>query len=83
LLSVVNLIDVFLVVWRCWIVIVKNPLSPITSNNVVVVENPGRKSTLFFFRAVLPARGRHPPLAYPTETRDKRDAAFRLSSSTR
>lgn len=43
LLSVVNLIDVFLVVVAMlMIVIVKNPLNPFTSNNVVVVENPGQ-----------------------------------------
>lgn len=42
ILSVVNLIDVFLVVVAMlMIVIVKNPLNPFSNNNVVVVENPG------------------------------------------
>jgi hypothetical protein len=42
ILSVVNLIDVFLVVVAMlMIVIVKNPLNPFSNRNVVVVENPG------------------------------------------
>lgn len=42
ILSVVNLIDLFLVVIAVLMVaIVSNPLNPYTSNNVVVVENPG------------------------------------------
>lgn len=42
ILSVVNLIDVFLVVVAMlMIIIVKNPLNPFSSKNVVVVENPG------------------------------------------
>jgi hypothetical protein len=42
ILSVVNLIDLFLVVIGIlMIVIVKNPLSPFSADNVVVVENPG------------------------------------------
>ncbi len=42
ILSVVNLIDVFLVVVAMlMIVIVKNPLNPFSNKNVVVVENPG------------------------------------------
>ncbi|AHB48065.1 hypothetical protein W911_06185 [Hyphomicrobium nitrativorans NL23] len=42
LLSVVNLIDVFLVVIAIlMIVIVQNPLNPFANKNVVVVENPG------------------------------------------
>lgn len=42
LLSVVNLIDVFLVVIAIlMIVIVQNPLNPFASRNVLVVENPG------------------------------------------
>lgn len=42
ILSVVNLIDVFLVVVAMlMIIIVKNPLNPFSSRNVVVVENPG------------------------------------------
>lgn len=43
ILSVVNLIDLFLVVSVILlIIIVKNPLNPFTSENVVVVENPGQ-----------------------------------------
>lgn len=43
LLSVVNLIDVFLVVIAMlMIVIVRNPLNPFAAENAVVVENPGR-----------------------------------------
>lgn len=43
LLSVVNLIDVFLVVLAMlMIIIVQNPLNPFSSNDVVVVENPGK-----------------------------------------
>ncbi|MPZ39810.1 MAG: DUF2149 domain-containing protein [Rhizobiales bacterium] len=42
ILSVVNLIDVFLVVVAMlMIIIVKNPLNPFGNKNVVVVENPG------------------------------------------
>lgn len=42
LLSVVNLIDVFLVVIGIlMIVIVQNPLNPYTQNDVVVIESPG------------------------------------------
>jgi hypothetical protein len=42
ILSVVNLIDVFLVVVAMlMIVIVQNPLNPFAGKNVVVVENPG------------------------------------------
>lgn len=42
LLSVVNLIDLFLVVIAVlMIVIVRNPLNPFTQNKVTVVENPG------------------------------------------
>ncbi|ARQ01007.1 DUF2149 domain-containing protein [Pseudorhodoplanes sinuspersici] len=42
ILSVVNLIDIFLVVIAIlMIIIVKNPLNPFSSKNVVVVENPG------------------------------------------
>lgn len=42
LLSVVNLIDLLLVVIGILlIVIVQNPLNPFSQNNVVVVENPG------------------------------------------
>lgn len=42
LLSVVNLIDLFLVVITVlMIVIVRNPLNPFSQNKVTVVENPG------------------------------------------
>lgn len=42
ILSVVNLIDVFLIIMAIlMIVIVKNPLNPFSTKNVVVVENPG------------------------------------------
>lgn len=42
ILSVVNLIDLFLVVIGIMmIVIVTNPLNPISSERVTVVENPG------------------------------------------
>jgi hypothetical protein len=43
LLSVVNLIDVFLVVVAMlMIIIVQNPLNPFASRDVVLVENPGK-----------------------------------------
>ncbi|HWK55221.1 MAG TPA: DUF2149 domain-containing protein [Hyphomicrobiales bacterium] len=43
ILSVVNLIDVFLVVIAVLlIVIVDNPLNPFQSDDVVVVRNPGK-----------------------------------------
>ncbi len=43
ILSVVNLIDLFLVVIGVlMIVIVRNPLNPFASDSVVVVENPGK-----------------------------------------
>jgi hypothetical protein len=42
ILSLVNLIDLFLVVIGILlIVIVRNPLNPFAGNNVVVIENPG------------------------------------------
>lgn len=42
ILSVVNLIDLFLVVIGIlMIVIVRNPLNPFAQANVIVVENPG------------------------------------------
>jgi hypothetical protein len=45
LLSVVNLIDLFLVVIGILlIVIVQNPINPFRQDNVVVVENPGEAS---------------------------------------
>jgi hypothetical protein len=43
ILSVVNLVDLFLVVIGIlMIVIVRNPLNPFTAERVVVVENPGQ-----------------------------------------
>lgn len=43
MLSVVNMIDLFLVVIGIlMIVIAKNPLNPFTDNHVIVVENPGQ-----------------------------------------
>ncbi len=43
ILSVVNLIDIFLVVIAILIIIiVTNPLNPFSSNDVVVVEKPGQ-----------------------------------------
>lgn len=42
MLSVVNLIDLFLVIiGMLMVVIVANPLSPFSQDKVVVVENPG------------------------------------------
>lgn len=44
LLSVVNLIDVFLIVVALlMIIIVQNPLNPFSNKNVVMVENPGKE----------------------------------------
>jgi len=44
ILSVVNLIDIFLVVVAMlMIVVVQNPLNPFNARNVIVVENPGEK----------------------------------------
>lgn len=43
ILSVVNLVDLFLVVIGILlIVILRNPLNPFSNANVTVVENPGR-----------------------------------------
>ncbi|MFH5927093.1 DUF2149 domain-containing protein [Roseomonas xinghualingensis] len=43
ILSVVNLVDLFLVVIGIlMIVIVRNPLNPFSAERVVVVENPGQ-----------------------------------------
>ncbi|HEL3779013.1 TPA: DUF2149 domain-containing protein [Stenotrophomonas maltophilia] len=43
ILSVVHLIDLFLVVTGIlMIVIVRNPLNPFTSQDVTVIENPGQ-----------------------------------------
>jgi len=41
--SVVNLVDLFLVITVILlIIIVKNPLNPLSKDNVVVIENPGQ-----------------------------------------
>ncbi len=43
ILSVVNLIDVFLVlIATLLIIIVKNPLNPFTQDDVTVIKNPGQ-----------------------------------------
>lgn len=43
-LSVINLIDVFLVVIAALlIVIMQNPLNPFSDNDVTIVKNPGKK----------------------------------------
>ncbi|MDQ8730221.1 DUF2149 domain-containing protein [Bradyrhizobium sp. LHD-71] len=43
ILSLVNMIDIFLVVVAMlMVIIVNNPLNPFSSKNVVVVENPGQ-----------------------------------------
>jgi hypothetical protein len=43
ILSVVNLVDLFLVVIGVlMIVVIRNPLNPFSSERVVVVENPGK-----------------------------------------
>ncbi|MDY6963880.1 MAG: DUF2149 domain-containing protein [Pseudomonadota bacterium] len=43
IISLVNLIDVFLVVVAIlMIIIVRNPFNPFSQQNVVVVENPGK-----------------------------------------
>ncbi|HIZ49495.1 MAG TPA: DUF2149 domain-containing protein [Candidatus Pseudomonas excrementavium] len=45
LLSMVNLIDLFLVVIGILLVIiVQNPLNPFTEENVIVIENPGQSN---------------------------------------
>jgi hypothetical protein len=45
ILSLVNLIDLFLVVIGILlIVIVRNPLNPFSSDQVVVIENPGQSN---------------------------------------
>lgn len=44
ILSVVNLVDLFLVIAAVLMVLIaRNPLNPFQSNNVVVVENPGQE----------------------------------------
>ncbi len=43
--SVVNLIDVFLVIIAVLLmVIIQNPLNPLTADSVVVVKNPGQEN---------------------------------------
>jgi hypothetical protein len=43
ILSVVNLVDLFLIVIGVlMIVVIRNPLNPFSSERVVVVENPGQ-----------------------------------------
>ena len=43
ILSVVNLVDLFLViVGILMVLIVKNPLNPFSSESVIVIENPGK-----------------------------------------
>lgn len=45
ILSVVNLVDLFIVIIGIlMLLIVKNPMNPFSSNNVVVVENPGEEN---------------------------------------
>jgi len=45
ILSVVNLVDLFLVICAVLMVLVaRNPLNPFQSQNVVVVENPGKEN---------------------------------------
>ncbi len=44
ILSVVNLVDLFLVITAVLMVLIaRNPLNPFQSRQVVVVENPGKK----------------------------------------
>lgn len=44
ILSVVNLIDLFLVITVILlIIVVQNPLNPFSSKDVIVVENPGKE----------------------------------------
>lgn len=43
ILSVVNLVDLFLVICAVLMVLIaRNPLNPFQSRNVIVVENPGK-----------------------------------------
>ena len=45
ILSVVNLVDLFLVICAVLMVLIaRNPLNPFQSKNVVVVENPGQNN---------------------------------------
>ncbi len=51
ILSVVNVIDVFLVVIAVLLVVVaSNPLNPFSEDNVVVVTNPGEESMTITIR---------------------------------
>lgn len=68
ILSMVNLIDLFLVVIGILlIVIVQNPLNPFSQDKVVVVENPGEAD----MRA---GQGRQGVEALPGQRRDRRRA---------
>ena len=52
ILSVVNLIDLFLVISVILLVIlVRNPLNPFSSNSVVVIENPGEDDMTITIKA--------------------------------
>lgn len=43
ILSVVNLVDLFvIIIGILMIVIVRNPLNPFSANDVIVIENPGQ-----------------------------------------
>lgn len=45
ILSVVNLVDLFLVICAVLMVLIaQNPLNPFQSKNVIVVENPGKEN---------------------------------------
>jgi hypothetical protein len=45
ILSVVNIVDVFLVVIAVLLIaVIENPLSPFTAQNMVVIKNPGTPS---------------------------------------
>lgn len=51
ILSVVNLVDLFLVICAVLMVLIaRNPLNPFQSNHVVVVENPGQKDMTITIR---------------------------------
>lgn len=51
MLSVVNLIDLFLVITVIlMMLVVQNPLNPFSKNNVMVIENPGEKNMKISFK---------------------------------
>nr|WP_174505303.1 DUF2149 domain-containing protein [Acinetobacter sp. Marseille-Q1620] len=51
MLSVVNLIDLFLVITVIlMMLIVQNPLNPFSKNEVVVIENPGKVNMKMTFK---------------------------------